>query len=157
MAVKYFKNNKYRFAVLPSIFFLLEWFRSWVISGFPWMNLGAINEFLWGALPVVGAAGTSFIIILVIALFFEKNNKVFARSAGVLLCMLMAFGPGYTQKGGEDQLKISVICQVVISICGSVSMYEHILDLCLHLSLIRLIHLLHSANNHLARAINMCQ
>ena len=39
----------------------------------------------------------------------EKNNKVFARSAGVLLCMLMAFGPGYTQKGGEDQLKISVI------------------------------------------------
>ena len=73
------------------------------------MNLGAINEFLWGALPVVGAAGTSFIIILVIALFFEKNNKVFARSAGVLLCMLMAFGPGYTQKGGEDQLKISVI------------------------------------------------
>ncbi len=109
MAVKYFKNNKYRFAVLPSIFFLLEWFRSWVISGFPWMNLGAINEFLWGALPVVGAAGTSFIIILVIALFFEKNNKVFARFAGVLLCMLMAFGPGYTQKGGEDQLKISVI------------------------------------------------
>ena len=93
MAVKYFKNNKYRFAVLPSIFFLLEWFRSWVISGFPWMNLGAINEFLWGALPVVGAAGTSFIIILVIALFFEKNNKVFARSTGVLLCMLMAFGP----------------------------------------------------------------
>ena len=109
MAVKYFQNSRYRTLVLPAIFFLLEWLRSWVISGFPWLNLGAINEYLWGALPIVGAAGTSFIIVLVIALFLEKNNIVIARSFGVLLCILMVFGPGHNQKSGKEQLSISVI------------------------------------------------
>ena len=109
MAVKYFQNSRFRFLILPSVFFLLEWLRSWVISGFPWLNLGAINEYLWGALPLVGAAGTSFIIVLVIALFFEKNNKAFARTFAIGLCLLMAFGPGFTQKAGQEQLQISVI------------------------------------------------
>ena len=102
MAVKYFQNSRYRILVLPSIFFLLEWLKSWVISGFPWLNLGALNEYLWGALPIVGAAGTSFIIILVITLFMEKNNIVVTRSFGLLLCILMVFGPGYNQKSGKD-------------------------------------------------------
>ena len=108
-AIKFFQKSKYRYLILPSVFFLLEWMKSWIISGFPWLNLGAINEFLWGALPIIGASGTSFLIILVITLFFEKNHIFIARTAASILVALMIFGPGHYQKGGQEQLEISVI------------------------------------------------
>ena len=68
--ITYFRNSKITILLLPSIFFILEWVRSWMISGFPWLNLGIIVEPFWGFLPYVGASGTSFFIILFLCLLW---------------------------------------------------------------------------------------
>ena len=44
-----------------------------MISGFPWLNLGIHFEKLWGALPLIGITGTSFVIIMIFCLIFEKK------------------------------------------------------------------------------------
>ena len=109
VAFKYFKDHQYKFLIIPSVFFLLEWLRSSVISGFPWLNLGILLESLWGLLPVVGVAGTSFLIILVITLFLERSKKIISRITATLILMLLFFGPGHYQEGGEEKLKITVL------------------------------------------------
>ena len=91
-----FKNNRYRWLILPSTFFLLEWIKSWMISGFPWLNLGIIFDQLWGALPIIGISGTSFIIIMFACLLFERNPFLkFGLSTSLMILML--FGPGHYQ------------------------------------------------------------
>ena len=109
IALKYFKDHQYKFLIIPSVFFLLEWLRSHVISGFPWLNLGILSESLWGLLPVVGVAGTSFLIILVITLFLERNKQIISRITATLILILLSFGPGHYQEGGEEKLKITVL------------------------------------------------
>ena len=109
VAINYFKDHQYKFLMIPSAFFLLEWLRSWVISGFPWLNLGVLSESLWGVLPVIGVAGTSFLIILVIALLLERNKKIISRITASLILLLLFFGPGHYQEGGEEKLKITVL------------------------------------------------
>ena len=109
VAINYFKGHKYKFLIIPSVFFLLEWLRSWVISGFPWLNLGILSESLWGLLPIVGVAGTSFLIILVITLLLERNKKIISRFSATLILILLSFGPGHYQEGGEEKLKITVL------------------------------------------------
>ena len=108
-ATKFFINHKYRFLIIPSIFFLLEWLRSSIISGFPWLKLGLLSESLWGLLPVVGSSGTSFLIILVMALLFEKNRIIISRVTASLILMALFIGPGHYQQGGDEKLKITVI------------------------------------------------
>ena len=109
VAIKFFEDHKYRVLIIPSVFFLLEWFKSWVISGFPWLNLGILSESLWGLLPVVGISGTSFLIILIIALLLEKNKVIISRITASLILAVLLIGPGHYQEGGDEKLKITVI------------------------------------------------
>jgi apolipoprotein N-acyltransferase len=46
---------------LPALWVLVEWFRGWFLSGFPWLSLGyaGINSWLAGLAPVTGAYGLS--------------------------------------------------------------------------------------------------
>ena len=108
-AINYFKEHQYRFLIIPSVFFILEWLRSWVISGFPWLNLGIMSESLWGLLPVVGVSGTSFLIILVITLLFQRKKVLVSRISASLILLLLFFGPGHFQEGGEEKLNITVV------------------------------------------------
>ncbi|RPG42565.1 MAG: apolipoprotein N-acyltransferase [Gammaproteobacteria bacterium TMED112] len=109
VAINYFKDHQFKFLIIPSVFFLLEWLRSWVISGFPWLNLGILSASLWGLLPVVGVAGTSFLMILVMALLLERNKKIINRATASLILLLLFFGPGHYQEGGKEKLKITVL------------------------------------------------
>lgn len=109
VAIKFFRDHKYRVLIIPSVFFLLEWFKSWVFSGFPWLNLGILSESLWGLLPVVGISGTSFLIILIIALLLEKNRVIISRITAGLILVVLLIGPGHYQNGGDEKLKITVI------------------------------------------------
>ena len=122
VAINYFKDHQYKFLMIPSAFFLLEWLRSWVISGFPWLNLGVLSESLWGVLPVIGVAGTSFLIILVIALLLERNKKIISRITASLILLLLFFGPGHYQEGGEEKLKITVLQPLDTNIADIIKM-----------------------------------
>jgi apolipoprotein N-acyltransferase len=51
---------------LPGLWVLIEWFRGWFLSGFPWLSLGyaGINSWLAGYAPVAGVYGLSLLIAL---------------------------------------------------------------------------------------------
>jgi len=50
----------------PAAWVLVEWVRSWILTGFPWMALGyaQIDSPLSGWAPVVGVYGVSFMLLL---------------------------------------------------------------------------------------------
>ena len=50
-------------AGLPALWVLIEWFRGWFLSGFPWLSLGytGINSWLAGLAPLTGVYGLSLV------------------------------------------------------------------------------------------------
>jgi apolipoprotein N-acyltransferase len=63
--------------VLPAAWTLMEWFRGWFLTGFPWLNLGysQIDAPLRGLAPVVGVYGVTLVV---------------AASAGLVAWMVVA-------------------------------------------------------------------
>ena len=108
-SIKYFEKNKYKIIVLPSIFFILEWLRSWLFSGFPGQNLGVLFEELWGLLPIIGVSGSSFVIVLIFCIIFSKSKAIVRFPVAFALIFLLLFGPGHYQQNSGEKLKISVV------------------------------------------------
>jgi len=80
---------------LPGLWVLVEWFRGWFLSGFPWLSLGyaGINSWLAGFAPVAGVYSLSLIFAVtagavVAAAFGEK------RLRWVAIAMVMAIWMG---------------------------------------------------------------
>ncbi len=50
----------------PAAWVLIEWFRGWFLTGFPWLSLGygQVDSPLAGWLPLLGVYGVSFIVVL---------------------------------------------------------------------------------------------
>lgn len=70
--------------LLASVWVAMEWFRSWVFSGFPWNNLGVALHANWiiiQAAEFTGAAGLSFVVAFtnVIALTTVRRLILEAR------------------------------------------------------------------------------
>jgi len=51
----------------PSAWVLMEWFRSWFLTGFPWLYLGnsQIDTFLASYAPITGVLGVSLVSVLI--------------------------------------------------------------------------------------------
>lgn len=62
------------FAVLWMVF---EWLRGWVLTGFPWLDLGysQINAPLAGYAPLLGSYGVSFLVVLSAALLWQISHQ----------------------------------------------------------------------------------
>jgi apolipoprotein N-acyltransferase len=61
------QGESWRLLVIgPAAWVLIEWARSWVLTGFPWMALGygQIDLPLAGWAPVIGVYGVSFMLVL---------------------------------------------------------------------------------------------
>jgi len=62
---KWFSRHRENLTLaLPAIWVLGEWFRSWILTGFPWLFLGYahISTPLAGWFPVTGVWGASFVV-----------------------------------------------------------------------------------------------
>jgi apolipoprotein N-acyltransferase len=78
--------------MIPVFWVLSEWFRSWFLTGFPWLFLGAsqADSVLGAWLPLVGEFGVSLVVMLlaswlVIVLFYAKVRRFVA--AGLLVVL----------------------------------------------------------------------
>lgn len=95
--------------ILPAAWLLLEWFRGWFLSGFPWLALGYshLDTVLAGWAPVAGVYTMSFIVAVcagALALLVIGSNR--SRIAGlVTIAVLWLAGyalnkPEWTQQIG---------------------------------------------------------
>jgi len=85
-------------AAVPALWLLVEWFRSWFLSGFGWLALGYSQTDTWLAslAPVVGQFGLGFLVLVmagcVLMLVLGSTRERIA--AVVLLAVIWAAGFG---------------------------------------------------------------
>ena len=86
------------YAGLPALWLLVEWWRGWFVTGFPWLSLGyaPIDTWLAGYAPVVGVYGLSAVVLLqsgaLVALSQERGRARWVPIA--LVAALWALGLG---------------------------------------------------------------
>lgn len=62
----YSQFNRYTLLTFPAFWLLNEWWRSWFLTGFPWLYLGYghLDTWLAGWAPIIGVWGVSWIVAL---------------------------------------------------------------------------------------------
>ncbi len=70
--------------VFPSLWVLLEWLRSWILTGFPWLLLGhsAVPSPLSGLAPIIGVYGLSFFLLVLSGLLVLAANPRLTNPKG---------------------------------------------------------------------------
>jgi apolipoprotein N-acyltransferase len=84
--------------LIPAAWVLIEWLRSWIFTGFPWLSAGyaAVGWPLQGFAPLLGVFGLSFLTLSLAGmawLAYQGNGK---RRPLVLLGFLAILGVGQT-------------------------------------------------------------
>lgn len=93
LAHKFFK--KYYLFALPPLWLITEWARGWVLTGFPWLNIGTsqTDSLLANFAPVIGDYGISFVVciiaISIVSLFIGKL-KIKIISTSIILLIFVA-------------------------------------------------------------------
>ena len=96
--------------VLPAAIAVMEWFRGWFLSGFPWLALGytQTDATLAGFAPLVGVYGVTFVVVLsagaLVALMFGNARARIAAASAVVAIWIVGFvlwGRAWTQPTGE--------------------------------------------------------
>ena len=93
IAVRFFKQ--YLVITLPALWLITEWCRGWILTGFPWLNIGTsqIDSILASFAPIIGDYGITFVVCLTaIALLILVTGNLKQRLTGsvVLIFIIMA-------------------------------------------------------------------
>jgi len=79
---------------LPAIWFVTEWLRSWVLTGFPWLGLGYTQTqgplALWA--PIIGETGLSMLLVMSAALLAHFAVQKRGLNAGLVALLLIGSG-----------------------------------------------------------------
>lgn len=112
---RFFKN--FYFIVLPSLWLLSEWCRGWILTGFPWLNIGTsqTDSILVYFSPLIGDYGVSFIVcIIAVSLLLLIKGDLKQRiinSILIIIILISAFilkDINWTEKKGE-QLAVTLV------------------------------------------------
>jgi apolipoprotein N-acyltransferase len=108
--------------VFPGLWVLLEWVRSWIFTGFPWLLLGAsqVSSPLRGFAPMVGEYGLSFFSALSAVLLSLIITRCAIFIVSPIVPPLPLAGEG-ARRAGEGGLKIisySFLTLLIIWITG---------------------------------------
>ena len=83
---------------LPALWLLIEWWRGWFLSGFPWLSLGYSQTDTWlaGFAPVLGVYGISALLLVgsgaLLALL--RGTRAVRRGGGGAAAAAVAAGRG---------------------------------------------------------------
>ncbi len=101
----------YLVALFPAAWTLSEWLRAWVLTGFPWLNLGysQIDAPLVGFAPLLGVYGVGWLTAVsagLLVLLASGPGRRARAGAAALLALLWAGGAGldavrWTETAGE--------------------------------------------------------
>ena len=104
--------------IFPLFWLLLEWFRGWFLTGFPWLSLGysQTDSVLSGYAAVLGVFGISWLValsssLLLIVFLFKKNKKSIVALMGILTIWLGGYflsHVNWTEAVGKP-LKVSLV------------------------------------------------
>lgn len=85
----------YLLLLTPTLWVLFEWVRGWILTGFPWLNLGysQTDSFLAGLAPVSGVYGISWVVALSAGLLVW-SGKAPGRRRIIGVCTLAAIWGG---------------------------------------------------------------
>lgn len=95
--------------VFPAAIALMEWFRGWFLSGFPWLALGytQTDAALAGIAPLAGVYGVTFFVALsagaLVALLFGNSRARITAGSAVVAIWILSFvlwGREWTQPTG---------------------------------------------------------
>jgi apolipoprotein N-acyltransferase len=123
--------------VLPSAIALVEWFRGWFLSGFPWLQLGytQTDAPLAGIAPLGGLYAVSFAVALsagalVAFLFGNSRARMIAGGAvvGVWILGFAMWGREWTQPTGTPVTVAIVQGAIPQEMKLDQSQFEHILE-----------------------------
>ncbi|GHA04094.1 apolipoprotein N-acyltransferase [Arenicella chitinivorans] len=80
----------YRFLVLPVIWIVFEWLKSWVLTGFPWLDIGytVVDTWLAAWAPIGGIYLVSF-LVAALAAALAASLLYRSRSAMLVLPMIV--------------------------------------------------------------------
>jgi len=102
------------YAVVPSLWVGLDWFRSWLFGGFPWMDLGygfwSMPSFLQVA-DVTGHHGYTFFIVLInylIFTFIDGRISPLRRLSGVVLVIAITITGGVYSRIRWNEVEASL-------------------------------------------------
>jgi len=96
------KHSGWFFLTVPAMWVLFEWLRSWLFTGFPWLNAGysTLNSPLAGYAPVGGVFLSSLALVLcsgLIAWWLCRRTLVSGIVALCSVCAIAAGGYGLQQ------------------------------------------------------------
>jgi apolipoprotein N-acyltransferase len=115
LATRLFKD--FLIIALPSLWLLTEWCRGWILSGFPWLNIGTsqTDSIFANFAPLIGDYGLSFVICLIaisIATLITGNIKQrFINSVVIFMIVTSSYmlsDINWTEENGEN-LSIALI------------------------------------------------
>lgn len=86
------QNNMARYLlVIPAIWVLSEWLRGWLLTGFPWLQLGysQLDSWFSSLAPVAGVLGVSWAIVFFVCLGFLALSGQGKQRWGAMLGLIM--------------------------------------------------------------------
>jgi apolipoprotein N-acyltransferase len=91
-------KNLYLLLLLPALWVMFEWVRGWILTGFPWLNLGysQTDSPLLGLAPIVGVYGVSwaaaFSAGLLVCVVVNRDKKPIAPLVALLALWVVSAG-----------------------------------------------------------------
>ena len=87
------RNNPFHCLIMPVLWVAMEWLRSHLLTGFPWLLVGysQSNALLGSFAPLVGVYGTSMVVALVSSCLYQLSYRGKIGSTKYLSLIILTF------------------------------------------------------------------